>query len=472
MNIYKKQYVISSRQLVLGDMTEFALNGAFLYVDTELNCRKLFTKDDKTVYLLGHTFCMDKRDKSVEDDIQSIELCNLHKVSLNWTGRWVAVTQVGLINDGAGLMSAFYHQDENSWIVCSSLAVMSQISKKPILREVESSGLTYQFMPGTLVDGVKALLCAQKLGWGDGALKVENISKFHIDKNLTTEQKSEYISNMLQNAIWNINKYSGKDIVMALTAGKDSRLVLAAALASGVPFEAYTANYSDISSCDKKLPARMARDFGFKHSLVKPKKTDLKKKADYLEFCGHNSNGADLLFYSNGQFDRFGKNDIIIRSGIFEAAQHFSRSITDGNSLDALKKGYRKYYFRDMNQWQDKALTEWIEYAEKNPIKDVDVRDRFYVEQRVNGWVAAIEQSLDINDFVSIQIANCANLISVLLSATEEERKTLALSFDPIRLMAPGLLKYPVNKRTFFDTLRIYRNGIKKRVRKLLKIKI
>lgn len=472
MNIHRKQYVVSSVQLHLDDMTEIALNGAFLYVDSELNCRNVITRDSKTVFLLGNAFCTEIRDKAVEDDIRAVELCDLQEISLNWTGRWVVVTPDSLINDGAGLMSAFFYQGENSWAISSSLALMSQVLEKPILREVESSGLTYQFMPETLIDGVKALFCTQALSWDEGALSVKQISKFYINRALTTEEKSKYISDRLQNALWNIGKFSGKDIVLALTAGKDSRLVLAAALASGVAFETYTASYSDISSCDRKLPVKMSKDFGFKHNLVKPGKSDLKKKKEYLEFCGHNSNGADLLFYSSGQFDGFGKNKVIIRSGIFEAAQHFSRGITEGNSLDALEKGYRKYYNRDIDQWQDKALREWIEYAGNNPIKDVDIRDRFYIEQRVNGWVAAIEQSMDINDFVSLQIANCANLISVLLSATEEERKRLALSFEPIRLMTPDLLKYPVNKRTFCDTLRIYRNGFAKRVHKLFKIKI
>ena len=94
---------------------------------------------------------------------------------------------------------------------------------------------------------------------------------------------------------------------------------------------------------------------------------------------------------------------------------------------------------------QSKAFEKWLQYVKNNPIDFIDIRDRMYIEQRVGGWASAIEQALDINDWCSIHIANCRELVSLLLSATEEERNNLSLSFEPIKNMVPPLHSYPYN---------------------------
>ena len=97
-------------------------------------------------------------------------------------------------------------------------------------------------------------------------------------------------------------------------------------------------------------------------------------------------------------------------------------------------------------------------------LKNIDLRDRFYIEQRVNGWVSAIEQALTINDFDSIQIANCQELISLLLAATDDEREDNTLAYRMIEALVPELLKYPVNKQSAIDKINIIRRAIVKRL--------
>ena len=471
MQYSRKQYVLSSSKLLLDGMEELCLQNAYLYVDKALKYQTAFSDDGKEVILLGHAYCVDQKGKNPVDDIINCEAEELIDISRNWTGRWAMILCNRLITDATCLMNVFYYQNMSQWVLSSSLALMSQIAGKEIKEDVNLSGLTWQLLPYSLLDGVKTLICTQNLIWGKEGLKVIFCNRFEERTFLTTKEKSNRIATMLQNALWNINQSSNKNITIALTSGKDSRLTLSAAIASGIPFNSYTAIHDRISHSDRTLPVRISKKFGFKHQIMEPDKTNNAKAADFLNFCGHNSKGADMSFYANGQFDGFSSDDIIIRSGIFEAAQHYGRSIMTDATLEALEEGVRKYYSSDISKKQDKALKEWIAYAKENPIPFVDVRDRFYIEQRVNGWVAAIEQAMDINDFTSIQIANCSELISVLLSATDEERSNLSLSFEPIKLMTPGLMEFPVNKRLLRDTFRIYKNGIIKRINKILQCK-
>lgn len=161
-----------------------------------------------------------------------------------------------------------------------------------------------------------------------------------------------------------------------------------------------------------------------------------------------------MEFYACGQFAELPKDCIVLRGGFFEAGQNYGRSIADSDT-DGFISGMKSYYKElSYDEREKSAFKEWLDYIKKYPCAFIDIRDRFYIEQRVGGWGAAIEQSLDLNDFISLQIANCAELLSVLLSSNEEERASLALSYGSIRVLNKDLLEYPINKRTASDIIR------------------
>jgi len=283
---------------------------------------------------------------------------------------------------------------------------------------------------------------------------------------LSTEEKCRKVANMLENAVHNIHKFSGKRIVIALTGGKDSRVTFSALVKSGVPFSAYTAQHDNISSSDRTVPKKLCSMFGKDYIYIKKKKTSKDRLCDYMHFCGNNSDGADALFYARGQFDSFGEDTVILRSGLYEAGQTYSRGIA-GSDEESFEKGMKSYYSNEFskNDLQKSAFDEWLKYIKENPASFVDIRDRFYIEQRAGGWVSAIEMSLDINDFTSIQIANCKEILSVLLSCNETERKKLSLSYDTVRMLCEKALDVEINKRSFSDKL----IPLKARVRRYLK---
>lgn len=438
---------------------EITLKYGYLYVGEDLAVEDVVTVDNKRVILLGNPYCMDKVGKRASDDIEKSCLSDIIDKTRNWTGRWILITDDFIVTDACGLMSAFYYNDNGEYLVSSSLALLADVLEIKIKRKVRSVGLTWQLLPETLVDGVKALFCTQILTLNNKKALPEYFDRFVDKSSLSTEQKICAIADMLMVGMQNIALYSERNIKIALTAGKDSRLTLAAALASKLNFQTYTSKHANISEADKKLPYKIAKDLGFDHILIKKRK-DSCSADDYFRFCGNNSNGADLEFYRNGQFSQFSSDDIIVRSGIFETGQKYGRTIGSEN-LDDFIAGFTKYYDNSLsNSIQKKALSEWKEYVVENPIPFIDIRDRFYVEQRVNGWVSAIEQSLCINSFESVQIANCAELVSILLSATEAERENLILSYGPIKVMCPKLLEYPCNKAVIKDKVRLIKNFI------------
>ena len=215
---------------------------------------------------------------------------------------------------------------------------------------------------------------------------------------------------------------------------------------------------------DRKLPGKMAKKFDFLWTFIKMKAQSEELSDEYLQFNGGNSKGADIIFYSAGQSQQLPKDAIVIRSGIFETGQLYGRR-TMGSTMETLREGVFRYYETSLkSDGQKEAFEKWERNAEDYPIPFIDLRDRFYIEQRVNGWVSAIEQALTINNFDSIQIANCQELISVLLAATDDERRNNTLACKMIEALVPELLKYPINRQSVIDKINIIRYTIVKRL--------
>lgn len=455
IDITKKQYVISAIKRNLPQMKEIVLpNDIYLYIGAQLSTQYIYNANGDQYILLGNAFHTKERNTSISEVTKLYSGNDINDLVNSWTGRWILITPKEIQIDACGLMSAFYVLG-NEWCISSSLAIMSKITGVKSKRQVADQGITWQILPYTLVDGVMALLCTQKFTLQNKNLSVV-FNQWIIDyRNLTTIEKSKRIGEILQNGICNIECISNRKIWIALTAGKDSRLTLASALSSNIKFYSFTLEHDNISTCDKKIPHKIAKELGFKHLLIRQKQTNNDKEQEYQQFCNSNSFGIDIKFYAKQQFDQIPTDSIIIRSGIFEAAQKYGRSITDSNRNN-FEKNMKRYY---KSSFEDKvqmiAFNEWLEYTKSNEIDFIDIRDRMYIEQRVGGWAAGIEQALCINDWDSIQIANCRELVSLLLSATEDERNNLSLSFEPIKNMVPPLHSYPYNKSTIIDKVNL-----------------
>lgn len=450
-DIFKKQYVLSSCELELPNMQRHLIGTAYLYTHSMLKVEKLVTESGRQMIVLGNAYCTDSAPKTIKEDVADWDGDSLVELTQYWTGRWALLTEGELVTDACGLMAAFYKIEENNWIVSSSLAVMAELCHATRNGICSLRGINWQLLPGSRVDGVNKLCSTQKLVFSDKQLSVAPYIWPKDHTSLTTEEKSREMNQMLITACKNIAGNGEKPLMLALTGGKDSRLVLAALLNSGVHFETYTFAYPNLSVADKTLPVKMSRSFGIRHNFIKRRKLDEKKEDEYIRFTFGDSNGMDAVFYAYGQFEQIPKDAVVIRSGIFEAGQSYGRTVA-GNTLESFERGIRNYYADDLvDERQNHAFELWLRWTENNPINFIDIRDRFYIEQRVGGWAAAIEQSFDINDFTSIQIANCPKLLSLLLSATEEERKAVAISMQSIEQLQPDLLKYPVNKKTVLD---------------------
>ena len=435
-------------------MSELSVyGGVYLYVSEDLPIKTGRTANDKPYILIGEAYCCNVFPFEASDDLNVSVSEELAALTSHWTGRWVLVLGNELITDSCGLMSAFYFQNGKRWMVSSSLALIYQAAELNSEKTVAPQGLTWQMLPLTIQPSVRLLFCTQKIVIGN-PLETQYIDRFSAWKDIAFEERVDKITNSLTTALKNMEKFSGRKIWLALTAGKDSRLTFAAAMKAGVSFDTYTARHRNMSEADKHLPNEISAKYGIKHHLLDKGKYSQLKFEEYVAFTGGNSLGADAEFYATGQFAQIPDDAVIIKSGLFEAGQSYARRIAGGDETSFVA-GMRAYYrssFTDEDQVR--ALDEWIEYQRRYPMLGIDIRDRFYLEQRLNGWAAAIEHSLSINAFSSIQIANSSIVLGCLLYASDEDRKNSHLALEMIKCLDEKLLDFPINKRSLADEVR------------------
>lgn len=453
--ITKKQYLIASRKLDVDGMKQIFSGGdIYVYVGEGL---PTMVYGDGTV-LLGYAYSMKERGCDVSREIEARGERTVAELARYWTGRWTLIADGRLYTDAVGLMGAYYISDERGWYISSSLAVLSFMLPDLIKYPVASGGLTWRITPGTVLPPVKKLLATQCLELNADRLDVVFYNWIEDLRGLTTDEKCREIAELLTVGAYNIaDRFDNVNI--ALTAGKDSRLAFGAFVESGKPFDCFTFSHAGISKADRRIPSRLAADFGIPYRFIPEGVHSTNLAEDYTAFTCGNSDGADKIFYSTSRFAELKPGSAIIRSGLFEAGQTYGRSIC-GDTAESFRAGFVSYYKPD--DLQAEALDSWLDYVEKNPINFIDLRDRAYIEQRCGGWISAIEQSMDMNDFVSIQIANCPRLLSVLLCASKDERESLALSFGTMDALNARLKKYPVNPKSLKDRIRAIGSKIKR----------
>lgn len=463
LKITKKQYVLSSSKLRMDEMSCLEFNGCYLYYDKELPILCGTDAKKREYLLLGQAYCTDQFPKEPIDDLNCFKGESLVSVSKNWTGRWVLIIKDKLITDSTGLMSVFYWSCGERWIISSSLALISLLLSQPITSSVQTTGLDWHLLPETIMPNVYQLFCTQYIDLSDG-LKLHFIERFADKRAQSSAEKIKGVTDRLTTALKNIEKFSKRKLFIALTAGKDSRLVLAAALSARIQFSCFTMEHKMMLRADRTAPAKIAKKYGFPWRFIRMQKQSEDLYNAYLVFNGGNSKGADIVFYSTNQHQQIPNEAIVIRSGLFEAGQSYGRRTTGGTRV-AFQEGFLNYYNSSMkDKSQRLSFDKWLEYEKEHPIKFIDIRDRFYIEQRVNGWVSAIEQALTINDFDSIQIANCQEIINILLSASDKERLSNHLAYKMIESLVPSLLSFPVNKRSLMDEFHICKRAIIKRI--------
>lgn len=465
--INRRQYIISNdeNQNIFGFKKKI-LGKCVIYYDSELKIEEVVDADGCRWILLGEAYSVKKIGSTPVAELKSAHTSDVEKVYFYWTGRWTLLGNNEIHVDATGMMLQYYFNYRNTWMVSPSLNLIYSLNRTIFSdfkqKMTPNASINWHPAPLTKLENVYRMFASQKLIISGN--RVEAVYRSVINesyKNFSDEKKSGLLSDYLINAVTNISNYSGKKIWLASTAGYDSRVVLSALLKAKVPFSTYIFKHDNISKADIEIPQKMASEIGYKHIFIDkcqslPEKELLNK---YDEHTFFSIDDADRIFYADGQYSKIPGNAITVKS-VFEISRGFYyQRIPDPSDF---KKKIQEQYpeIKNYSNYQQ-SIDSWFDWIDEYP-NGMDIRDRFYMEQRIGGWLSTLQQSLDMFPWTQIQIANSAAILSASYWYSQEDKEKNRICYEQIQNLYPQLLEYPFNPPERFY---VFKGYLKKGIR-------
>ncbi|MEM9510591.1 MAG: hypothetical protein AAGA16_23395, partial [Cyanobacteria bacterium P01_E01_bin.35] len=367
-----------------------------------------------------------------------------------WAGRWLLIGQGEIHLDANGLLGCFYGEKSSGDIWLSSsptlLAEIMTTNAQDDRNLVYGGGISWYTPPYSGYPQIKRLLASQVLNFTTGQISPRPLMP-EIDLNRDYETSLDLVKNALVTALQNLGKLK-QPIWLGLTAGYDSRLMLAIANIAQCKLTTFTRIAGRMSLADFVIPPQLAKECKIPHIFLNnklPQEQNLRRNL-VRQHAGNNISSGDAEPFIMGVRDSlkgisFGGHGFAIASGFHTLGQlpaNFADPQTGAVQIAQL--------FNEPPESSAVAgMTAWLSWVQQHPQANLDWRDRFFLEQRQAGWLSSKEQVYDLSDLIRFPILNAARTYSLLLSIPEAKRLDSLVQVAILKQLNPNLLKYPFN---------------------------
>ena len=465
---YSKDMLLHRSQFVLGPtfIDEFTswrklkLNDRFcLTIHPDLNCCHL-SSNNSSLTLLG--YILDPLNPRANDQEIMSELLNqlndineFIKHTYHLGGRWILIATVNkqsiLCHDAGGLRQVFHTDPERTgelWcashpgLIANILKI--QMDKKAVEFITEQKGHKKEYWwPGVVTPykEIKHLLPNHMLDLSTGQVK-----RYWPDKareEMTINDAVERISNRMVGLMESANNRF--DLAICLTAGRDSRLVLAASRKIRNQLSYMT--LQDLTMTPKSPDLIVAKKIlsfqGLNHDIVK-----VSENVD-SEFRG--------IFFENLPFahkvwlpDAYA---ILSYSKLEKVAVTGSVSEVGRRAPARLSYVKKNLSAKDLSLFMkfgedEVAIEQFQKWLDDLPdTKGYDIMDLCYWEHRVGNWLAMCQLEFDLAWQDIFTPYNCRELLLTMLSVSEDYRSMPELKLYRVitKKLWPELLNFPIN---------------------------
>jgi hypothetical protein len=462
--LHRGQFVIGPEPVLVDEqwLAKKLTASAWLSHSPELPVTTTEDRDGVTWHLLGVAVQTNPARPSPPVEIRLARTSDLERLYHAWSGRWVLLGDGELHMDAAGLVGCFYRslvrgQKGELWI-SSSPALIRRLPNRPTCAAVAppltGRGMDWYPPPRSRYESVFRLLPNQVLALSSPtvAYRVRTLVPASIVPASYSDQL-DLLQQALTTALRNVASTEGTTW-LPLTSGFDSRLLLALALHADLRVTAFTQQqpFPRMSKGDRVLPPRLAREVGFDHLFVERGKKAPRRLQLFDAHTALHAKTVDRDLFSRGQWDFGSKEDVVLRGGVFELGKRYYYKKLPAavpqrarDIASSVQTSFRFDRFHADSDPHFKGIEEWAEWATTTSQPGVDWRDRFYLEQRLAGWLSSLEQGLDLVGYTRVHVANCHDVASLLMHLAAERRLGNRHHVDLIERTAPGLLQYPFN---------------------------
>jgi hypothetical protein len=392
---------------------------------------------DKSITLLGFVLDPDHPEANDSDIINSLvqsfsSFRDLFERTTKLGGRWILIVDDGheivLFHDVVGLRQVFYtdvHQIRDIW--CASQPGMI-------------AGMLDLQMDGEAVEFIKGIWSSYKEYWvpGDGSLykeirhlmpnhylnlKTGQSYRYWPDKNLdplsldeAIEKISGTLTGLMQSAS---NRF---DLALALSAGWDSRLVLASCkgIRHRISYYSIIRPGMPRSHSDIKVPSRLLSRLGLKHDIIE---CPPELSSEFVEIFNKNVPFAHDVVPPRMQalLDYYKHRKVAVTGGVSEVARcHYRLPESQQLTVSTLPQLSSMARIGD-HPFAMRLFEKWL--VGLGEVYNLDVLDLFMWEQDFGNWLAMLLLEFDIAWQDIFTPFNARSLLLDLLSVDEQYRR-------------------------------------------------
>lgn len=419
---------------------------------------RLCSKDGKEYFLLGLAVLADVPGCSVEQTFASKPSSEIEEWTGFWAGKWALISAERCLQDAAGLLGVYYRRTGADIWLSNSPAILGgylpNVAPAPRLpwKIAHEKGMDWIPAPLTTRENVFKLLALRTIHPRSGEIRPVRFSA--ADSNAASDVR--VLSSTLKTVMGNWGSSPFRQRMVGLTAGFDTRTVLAASKAADVAFEAFTDEHPFLGRADRELPPRLAARVGVTHRFRDDPELDITEmRAREAAIIAHMDRAIfhpTAAMCASGRADHMHDPSLTIASGhgfeIGRCAQ-WARFFRSGLTERAPTPGdlLRAFFHArptPLSLWMD-AMTLWRRSLSDPVALDLDWRDRFYLEQRFGAWASTVQRTLDVLDGHFFYPANCLWIAHLLLQYSPRERRMGFAQRSAIEMLAPSLAELPFN---------------------------
>jgi hypothetical protein len=459
--LHRRQFILGPAPFLAGEGWISEQIGPALHLSRcpELPAASVTDKRGVTWRLLGLAVQSDPDAPGPLEQLADNEKSALLSTYGSWSGRWILISDSEIHLDAGGLIGCFYrtihHGPTTELWASSSPALIVAIPGRERIRHVgpgihQGKGMDWYPLPRAGFAGVNKLLPTQVLSLAPATDRrvLPRPPLLDAQNPTTYEEGLDALQRSLVTSLSRLGE-GGEPIWLPLTAGFDSRLILAAARQADLSITTFTQHYPLMESGDRQLPPLLARELGYEHRELRPGRFSRSSKALFDAHTAGQCVDGDRRFFAHGQWEMIPAPALILRGGVFELGRcYFHRKFPEPADRDLAQLIAARFHFGEFHPASSEHLAgiaEWVEWTARTSQPGLDWRDRLYLEQRIAGWVSSIEQALDLTSYERAYIANCHAYMTNVLTLPEAVRRNGQHHIDLIGRMAPQLLRFPFN---------------------------
>lgn len=469
--VYQKQFVLGPLPvLVRPDWRTIQIAKELVLSHCpKLRIEQLQSKDGVPHWLLGIAVRADEPMSTISDGFSLRDSAEIENWSGFWAGRWFVISAERCWQDVTGCFGIYHRRvDTGFWISNSPALLGDHLPGAPSAARLpwhidDNKGIDWIPLPFSTREDIYRLLPLRTIGPQAG-----KIAPLHFaPQPVNAGEEIQTLISALKIIMTNWARAGFRERFVALTAGIDTRGILAAAVAAKIDFKAFTTRFPITLKRDLRLPPRIAARVQVSHTLrrlsaVDASEADARAIAEHMDGTGwHRS----TMYIARHPYDLLkDRGQTVAHGNAFggEGRCHYWAKLsilgretppTDPDHiLDSF--AYRSSWRPEPRALWRRAFQAWIDSLSDPLPLALDWRDRFYLEQRNGGWNSTTQAFWDMHDGTAFYPGNCLWVSHLFLLFSPEKRKQGFPQREAIRLLVPELLEFPINPKPISDRLR------------------